>query len=200
MTVVAAIARAGRVVMAADWQTGYGGIQAVFGARKVRRLAVGHDQALVAASGNGALLGVLQRHLTVDAPDAAASLDELQRWADVVASGATEVYAGTEPSLLRGADSDSAASMDGALLLGYRGHLFYLFTHQAVHVPDGIATLGSGSELALGAVHTALGCQVRPIEAVRNAVMLASRFCEGCGLDSRDPLFETLGEAADATG
>lgn len=186
MTVVAAIARGGRIVMAADRQTNYG-VQAIYGAQKIRRLTVGKDEVLIACSGNGGLLAVLQRNL-YDAlvgaavPDADAELVEVQRWADTIAAAATEVLAATQPPLLEASSDGSSQSIDGAVLLGWGGYLFYLFTHQAVLVPDGIASLGSGSELALGVMHTALELGNDPEGAACRAVHLACRFVDGCGL------------------
>jgi len=175
MTVVAAIARNGHVVMAADRQTSYQQ-QAVYGAKKIRRLTAGSGEVLIAASGNGALPNVVARHCKLDhAPDAGATLSELQEWADVVAEAATEVLANAQPPLLE------QGSIDGTLLLAARGHLFYLFTHQAAHAADGVAALGSGSEVALGAMHAALRHGDEPLDAVLLGVELGCTFMDGCG-------------------
>lgn len=183
MTVVAAIARDGQVVIAADRQTNYQN-QAVFGARKVRRLILGNARsALLAATGSGGLLNVLTQHLkTDDAPPPDADLTTAQDWADVIASAATEVLAKTEPALLSTEQHDQTRAIDGALLLAHGGRLFYLFTHQACHVPDGVASLGSGGEVALGAMHAALAYGASPDDAAVGAVLLACRFAGYCGL------------------
>lgn len=192
MTVVAAVARDGQVVMAADRQTNYEN-QAVFGARKVRRLAVGEQVALIAAAGNGALPNVLVQHLEIKTatPVLSADLAEVQDWADVVASAATEVLAECTPPLLSTDSRDASQAIDGALLLGFAGHLFYLFTHQAAHVPDGVGALGSGSDVALGAMHVALEQLTPEQAAVRGGVELACVFAPYCGLGpGGSPLIE----------
>lgn len=180
MTVVAAVARDGAVLMAADRQTNYA-TQAVYGARKIYRLGA-RREVLLAAAGNGALPGMLARHLQVDEVPAArdTDVDELLDWAGAVACAATDIAAGATPALLH--DDGGHRSLDGALLLGYAGHLFYLFTNQAQWVPDGVASLGVGSEVALGAMHTALRAGQTPEQAAVGAVELACRFCPGCGL------------------
>lgn len=188
MTVIAAVAREGRVVMVADRQTNYGD-QAVYGARKIRRLTCGSGEVLIAASGNGAILNVIGRHCKLDhAPGADAALTELQDWADVVAESVAGVLASSTPPLL-----SEGRAIDGALLLGVHGHLFYLFTHQAAHAPDGVAVLGCGSEVALGAMHVALRAGTGPEDAAVLGVELGCEFMAGCGLGpSGSPLIERL--------
>lgn len=175
MTVVAAIARDGRIVMAGDRQTNYQQ-QAVYGARKIRRHTAGSGEVLIAASGSGAISNMVARHCKLDhAPDAQATLVELQDWADVVGEAVTGVLAGAQPPLLDG------GQIPGALLLGVHGHLFYLFTHQAAYVSDGVAALGSGSEVALGAMHAALRHGDGPLDAVLLGVELGCTYMDGCG-------------------
>jgi hypothetical protein len=70
VTVVAAIAKDGEILMAADRQTNYVN-QIVFGARKIRRLPAGSEKTrkgelLIAASGNGSIPNLLVQHLKVD--------------------------------------------------------------------------------------------------------------------------------------
>lgn len=195
MTVIIGIARAGAVHMAADRLVNYGD-QATHGVRKIRRVDLNGRPGLLAAAGNGALLGVL----TVGLPPALAEADvapptggpftlgtsapasgELADWADRVAQVATGVLAETTPPLTA-TDHESATSIDGALLLGYAGQLFYLFTHQAAHVSDGVGTLGAGSEVALGAATVALRGGASRVEAADVAVRLACDYIPGCGL------------------
>jgi ATP-dependent protease HslVU (ClpYQ) peptidase subunit len=175
VTVVAAIARDGRIIMAADRQTNYQQ-QAIFGAKKIRRHTAGSGEVLIAASGAGAISNMVARHCKLDhAPDATATLAELQEWADVVAEAVTEVLANAQPPLIE------SGGINGALLLGVHGQLFYLFTHQAAHAADGVAALGSGSEVALGAMHAALRHGDQPLDAVLLGVELGCTFMDGCG-------------------
>lgn len=185
MTVVAAISHAGRIVMAADTATNYSGTY-VDGAIKIRNLQVGDQPALIAASGNGAILSIVERHLKLDhAPDPVDTGD-VQKWADATATAISELCAGQTPPLLE------ENRIDGAFLLGWAGHLIYLFTHQAVLVPDGIAALGSGCDVSLGAMHVAMKHDTAPDVAVVDAVHLACRFSEGCGVGPGGALVRSL--------
>lgn len=183
MTVIAAVARDGHVVMAADTATNYVGTR-IDGAAKVRRVDLWGEPVLLAASGNGALLAVIARELPASDPINGSG----QEWADEVASSISEILAAQAPPLLE----DS--SIDGALLLGWRGRLCYVFTHMATFVPDGIAAMGAGTDLALGVLNAALSRGADPEEAAREAVMLACRHAEGCGVGVAGPLVVHLGE------
>jgi ATP-dependent protease HslVU (ClpYQ) peptidase subunit len=183
MTVVAAIARDGEIAMAADTATNYCGTR-VDGAVKVRRIDVAGEAALIAAAGNGALLPVILRNLKVDAqPDPG----DAQQWTDEIAGAITDICAAQTPPLL-----EDGERIDGALLLGWRGQLWYLFTHQATLVADGVAALGAGCDTALGAMHASLDRGADVEESTRTAVRLACRFAEGCAVGESGPLVERL--------
>lgn len=178
MTVVAAVAHDGKVVMAADRRSNYDN-QAVYGTRKIRRYG-SEGNVLIAVCGNLSVQSILRRRLKVDPPAASASIDELSDWADAVALVATELLAGADPPML--GDDGGQRFIAGAALLGYAGQLFHLFTHGAAWASDGIASLGSGAEVALGAMHTSLRLGQTPQDAVVTAVDLACRFSPGCGV------------------
>jgi ATP-dependent protease HslVU (ClpYQ) peptidase subunit len=177
VTVVAAIARDGEIVMAADTATSYCGTY-VDGAVKIRQVTFGAETALLAAAGNGALLAVAQRAL---ADTVAPSDGDTQDWLDQLATTISTAAAEHNPPLLE----DNR--IDGALLLGWRGQLHYLFTHQATRVADGVAGLGAGCDVALGAMHAALIDGVTIEQAARLAVTLACRFAEGCAVGPDGP-------------
>lgn len=200
MTVVAAVARDGVVTMAADTAIDYHGTY-LLGFPKVRRLELGAHRsilradpgvgtALLAASGDGAMLGALQRHLHIDDVPDRADITGVSEWADTVAAAATQILAEQTPPIIE--TQSGRQGIDGALLLGWAGHLFYLFTHQAHRCADGVGVLGSGCDIAFGAVHTALRAGGQPRTAVLQAVMLACDHCGGCRVDDRGPLIGTL--------
>ena len=199
MTVVAAVARDGHVTMAADTCTNYAGTD-LCGAVKIRTLRwtspSGPDAALIAASGNGALAAVAAREVRLSTdngavPDAS-NVAAVQSWADEIATAVAEVMAKQSPPIL------DENRIDGALLLGWSGHLFYLFTHQAARVPDGVAALGTGTDVALGAMHTALDAGASPESATTGAVLLACQLISGCRVDASGPLVRSWPEASDA--
>jgi hypothetical protein len=173
--------------MAADRLVTYGN-QATYGARKIRKVDVVGGHALLTGAGDGALVGVLATRLTaalvqagIDAPAPPANdLAELHDWADGVALTASSVLADATPPVT--ITENDKQIIDGALLLGYAGHLWYLFTNQAAWVDSGVATLGIGSEIALGAAVVALNGGATPRAAADRAVRLACDYIPGCGL------------------
>jgi ATP-dependent protease HslVU (ClpYQ) peptidase subunit len=197
VTVVAALARDGRVVMAADTATQYANTQ-VRGARKIRRLKdAGGSEVLLAGSGSGGILAVTAA-LTIEAMPSGLVAEQIwDEWADRVASAVTSHLAGQTPPLLRTTD-DQSQVIDGAYLLAACGRLWYLFTHAAVRVTDGVACLGSGGDYALGAL-CASGRQFPAETLVSEAVMIACKYDPWCAVDSEGPgrtpfpLVETLG-------
>lgn len=191
MTVVAAIAHDGHVTMAADTCTSYQGTDIILGERKIRRITVGDTEALLAASGNGALLGVLQRHWKLDdAPDPDDDHDVLA-WAEAAASSATEILADQTPALLRDV-GEGEQQIDGGLLMGWAGRLIYLFTHQAIVVHDGIAGLGIGTDMAIGVMHAQEWQGIDPRIAATRAVELACRYLERCRVGPDGPQTEQV--------
>ena len=76
-----------------------------------------------------------------------------------------------------------------------RRHLWMLTTHSVIRPYDDVASIGSGSEIALGSLHTALELGTGPRAAVELAVRLASTYDSGCGLDRRGPIVHTTSAA-----
>ncbi len=71
---------------------------------------------------------------------------------------------------------------DGGFLVGYRGHLFEVFSNYAVvEPPDGYATTGSGWAVALGAL--AATPHLPPRDRVRTALEATVRHAAGVGGD-----------------
>lgn len=203
MTVVAAIALDGRVVMAADTVSQYQGTL-VQGAHKIRRLQAGDTEVLLSGSGNGAIVQLAERLLKIEAtPGPQADEQNWDDWAAVVASAISEILAEIRPPVTT-STSESQTFIDGAYLLGTAGRLWYLFTHQALRVIDGIAALGSGSDLALGVLSSveaveesqvpgsATSDRPTPEALASAAVRVACRFDPHCAIGSGGPQVEML--------
>jgi ATP-dependent protease HslVU (ClpYQ) peptidase subunit len=194
VTVVAAIARDGHVTMAADTCSQYQGT-IIHGARKIRRMQTADGTpVLLTGSGNGAIVQVIPRLVDIEAtPGADGSEQAWDEWAERVAAACTEAAAGTALQLTaRG--QDGSTTLDGAFLLGAAGRLWYLFTFQALRVRDGVAALGSGSDLAFGALttyqETAPGTADDVVVAA--AVRAAVRYDAWCSIDDDGPQIETV--------
>ncbi|MGS2805346.1 hypothetical protein [Nocardia sp. MW-W600-9] len=192
MTVIAAIATDDRVILGCDTRTSYGstGIMTV-GAKIDTLYAPNGDRVLIAASGDAALRTVAVRGLSVGGtphPNNDAGAD---RWANTMAEAITDGAAAVTPPVLRPAGDHGAGSLDGSLLLAWRHHLWWIFAHTAVRPHPAIMAIGSGTEVALGSLHTSTKVGVDPVEAVALAVRLACRHADGCGIDERGPIIHS---------
>lgn len=190
MTTVAAVARAGWVWMAADSCNNVHDRPIVGSAQKITRKVIDGRPVLFGVCGAGALAQLTARRLQLphlptfadwqtDAP--------LQAWAHDAASAVTDMARG------HGITRDSGV-IDGTLLMGFAGRLWTITDHQAIPQPDGIAAIGSGDELAIGALH-ALIDEVDAAWAVRRALEIA---CAHDRYSDRPIQFERLEPLADA--
>jgi hypothetical protein len=68
----------------------------------------------------------------------------------------------------------------GTFLVGYKGHLFYIDNdYQVGEIEDDFISVGSGSDVATGAMY-ALSCvEIGPMEKVEVALGAAARFTTG---------------------
>lgn len=187
MTVIAAVAREGRVVMAADRVATIGSAMAHAPA-KIRRKDAGGLEVLLACAGAAELLPTYARHFTLDAPGA-----DLHDWAQGMAEDITRHAAKMTPSVVvNGSSPDDRGMLDAMLILGHAGRLWMLDANMACPVPDGVVAIGSGGEVALGAMHAALAAGVDPCGAAVQAVEIACRFTTDADLLGMGPLVEEL--------
>jgi ATP-dependent protease HslVU (ClpYQ) peptidase subunit len=189
VTVIAAIAKDGNVIMGCDTAATYGNTFVFKGEGKIVEVtAADGERVLVGAAGNAAIMSVVKRDLSIfSTPAADASDEDADGWANATAQAITAILSECSPSLLSGGGED-ASSVDGMLMLAWRGHLWLVFTHSAIRPSNGIVAIGSGQDVALGAMNAAVTFGAEPIDAVHEAVSLASTFADGCGVDERGPL------------
>lgn len=189
MTIIAAVALDDRVVMACDTAVNYSGTAIYRAHGKIGTLHTPKgEKLLIAASGAAHMLPLIMRNLKVaDTPDATnpAAADE---WADTVAEAITDILASANPSLLTTADNGSASTVDGTLVMAWRQHLWWIYTHAADRPHPAILAIGSGTDVALGSLHTSIALGAKPEDAVDLAVRLACRHASGCGVDERGPI------------
>lgn len=188
MTVIAAVATLDRVVMACDTRYDYSGT-GLYGASKIRSLtAPNGDTILLAASGNASLLPVVLRSMKPDGTPDPSDTAGCDAWANAMAEAITGALADATPSLLTTGDSSDSASIDGTLVLAWRQHLWWVYSHAATRPHPGVLAIGSGTDVALGSLHTSIPLGIDPEKAVDLAVRLACRHADGCGIDERGPL------------
>ncbi|WP_280502049.1 hypothetical protein [Nocardia farcinica] len=192
MTVIAAIATPTHVVIGSDTRHDYSGTGLHTTAGKVGTLtAPNGDAILLAVSGNASLLPVALRTVKLEGtpnPDDTADADA---WANAMAEAITGALNDATPTLTIPSGEAGAAAIDGTLLLAWRQHLWWIYTHTAARPYGGILAIGSGTDVALGSLHTSQLYGVDPTEAVDLAVRLACRHASGCGVDERGPLIHT---------
>ena len=152
MTTVLALARGGRVVMAADTLTNVYERPIPDGARKIARLPIRRTtpydgrppELLIGTAGAGGLLATVRRL----EPPLPPTDGDLQAWADEIARAVTT--AAVDAGLT------DEGRMDGTLLLGWAGQLWTLTHYMAIPHADGVAALGSGEGPAIGALDVLL--------------------------------------------
>lgn len=164
MTTVAALARDGFVVMAADSMACVYD-RPVLGFRKIRRLKVGDGELLLGCSGQAGMPAIVEAHLKVDAEPTDGQ--DPQPWADTIAHAITELAADHRQL--------EDGRMDAHLLLGWGGQVWTIGNGVAVHHPDGLAAIGSGEGPAIGAMDALLAAcpDMPPPEVVTRAVRIA---------------------------
>jgi ATP-dependent protease HslVU (ClpYQ) peptidase subunit len=165
MTTVLAVARDGVVYMAADSTTVIYDRPLAGAARKITRLAAGDSEVLVGLCGDMGLDGIVKYQMQVAQPPQPG--EDPGRWAYSFAAGITE--------LAVGAGLVEDGRLDGNLILGWGGHVWTISHANCAAHPDGIAAIGSGQGVAIGAVDALLSHNVDPDVAVWAALRIAIR-------------------------
>lgn len=176
MTVIAALVQDGKVHMAADTASILDG-DLFYQPGKLLRLPVGTTgrDAVIGMAGSGAVMSLVAQHLTLSAPPASDTDLELRRWAGAVAGVICELAVDAKPSVL-----EDDGKIDAWCLLGYDGHLWLLCQQDAIRLLEPIAAIGSGGNLALGALAALPGDLMPARDQLEAAVEVACRFDQSC--------------------
>ena len=68
----------------------------------------------------------------------------------------------------------------GSLLVGYRGGLYKIgYDYGLMEAAAGFDAIGSGEEIALGAIHATMGMKLQPLKRLRLALEAAADLCRG---------------------
>lgn len=193
MTIIAAYSNGVYTAMASDIAVTNGHTFYTTGG-KLLEFHVGDERVLLGGAGNASVLTAVQYGLSIEAVPANADFwSDADEWANEVARGVTKLLHEAEPSITTSADNDNAGGIDGIFLLAWRHHIWLLFTHGAMRSADGFAAIGSGAEVAIGALATLdmnLSGTVVPRTAVKVAVELASRYAHGCRIGDDGPIIK----------
>ncbi|RBO87040.1 hypothetical protein [Nocardia puris] len=213
MTIIAAYATDDHVVMGCDTASTHDGTF-VFRAStaKILTLTTGTGEpVLFGASGHGAILPLLRRNLVLPERPSNRYVDD---WANATAAAITKILATANPPVTH---NDDGAGLDGNILMAWRNRIWLVHAHEALPTHGGIAAIGSGRDLALGAMHAyrvtiAIGDTTQnlidalgigrldptqpalptPAETiVSTAVIIAAHLDSGCRLDERGPHIAT---------
>ena len=183
MTTIAILVAQGHVYMSAD-SAGTSGVgRRWYRTRpKIARLTAGERDVLVATAGPTSLNAFVYFHLKLDAAPNPSDDADCDRWAQAVADAITSWAAEAQPTVL-GADGH----LDGTVVLGYAGRVWNIHEHHADRIATPYLAVGSGGDLALGALaalHTQVAAgQMTPREATRLAVQIAARWDDGTAGD-----------------
>lgn len=170
MSVAVAVRADGLVRLAADgWAQGPNSVHI-----DVVKLLWPAPGVVVAVVGRARALPLLAYHVPLQAPEPTASLEELDAWAQAYAEAATErlVASGCEES---GPDAQPG-ELDTEMLLAWGPHLWELGTNCAFRIERRYHAVGSGAEIALGALwqQARSALPLSPSEAVQAAADLMS--------------------------
>lgn len=188
MTVIAALVQDGRVHMASD-TAGQTDGRITHHAGKLFTLPIQQTAELVGFgfAGQGALGSLVRRRLEM--PDAPTEGDERDAylWAIAVAEAVCAIASEATPKVL-----DSEGTVDGYALMGCRGRIWLLAQQSAVLVMDPFAAIGSGGDLATGALAAFPGDLMPARDQLEAAVEIACRFDSGCAVTPAGIRYEVL--------
>jgi ATP-dependent protease HslVU (ClpYQ) peptidase subunit len=176
MTVIAAVAREGRITIAADTAS-HEGATRFLASPKIRRYP---GDVLLAGAGLASLLQALRDPATIPSR----ATDDLDEWAQSTAEKITGVLLAQQPPMVED------GSLNGELILGYGGRLWYIDANYAVPCHAGIGVIGSGSDVAFGAITAYLERGASSYTAVTQAVAIACQRNAGCALVDGAPQVE----------
>lgn len=169
MTCIAGLAQGGHVYIGGDSATFNG--QTVFigaGGKVFRR-----DEFIIGSAGARRMNDLVRFSLELPPPEAETDLDVYM----------TTVFAtAVRDALRKGGNLEVDASLhemaDGMMLVGVRGSLYIIDSDfAAVRVIDGIAAVGSGMDVALGALHVTE--DLPPEKRIQRALEAAERWTDG---------------------
>lgn len=181
MTVIAGIVLSDRagVLMAADSASTFTGQLVADDSRKIVRKRIGRTggELLLGTAGRHSLGHLAAHDLCVDdSPDPGDDAD-CDAWAFRVACALTDLAVSARPPI-----TTEDGSVDGAGLLAHAGRLWIVGELLAMPV-RGYAAIGSGGNLALGALHVLDQrglLMTDPSRAIAEAVAAAVRYDTGC--------------------
>lgn len=168
MTVIAVATDGQTAWMAADSCSTDGNDRA-WPLAKIARKQAGDATALVAVSGADSLLQTVRWKLALEPPSG--GLDE---WAWQAAEQFTTLAVEAKPPI-----TDKDGYVDGRALLACKGRLWMLTGHDATSAGR-FTAIGSGGDLALGALTVLLAADWHPADAVAKACEVACQWNSGC--------------------
>lgn len=160
MTIITAMATDDQVYMACDTRTDYSGTGMYNDKGKIRALYTPDgEKILLAAAGNASILPTVLRAVKIsDTPDPS-NIEAADEWASTIAEAIIGALADANPTLI-GPPDDNGASIAGCLLMAWRQHMWWVYTHTASRPASRVLAIGSGTEVALGSLHTAVALRV----------------------------------------
>jgi len=179
VTVIAAYADPDvrRVLMACDTGAtdGFGRVWA--DQPKILRKTLGTtgQHALLGIAGKRALYGLARHNLSIDGAPNPDSLEDLDEWAHRIAQAWTELAVEAKPP----ATNDNG-HLDGDAILGHAGRLWHLTEGLADRITSGYTAIGSGGDLALGALHVLSNDLEDAEQVLYLACAAACAYDDGC--------------------
>lgn len=181
MTVVAAaIDRpARRVHLAADTRTVHGDL--VFSGRpKIFTVATPAMPVLFGFAGDAACGALVAAHLRIDDTPTGGCRRDIDAWATATACAVTEIL------LEHGrGDLDHPSEIDGEALMAWRDRLWLIGSHLAAPIGGDYWAIGSGREVAIGAMWAGQRAGLAAADLPRHGVEAAAGHVAGIGGDTQ---------------
>ena len=166
MTTIVGYAKGPHTILAADTQTNVHD-RPEYTAVKIHRHPTTRRDGAVLLGYAGAARALVAQHLTIECLPNMADPDDRNTWATSIAVAITGIY------LDHGLTEDG--QMDGTVLAGAQGHLWTIAHNLAIPSP-GYGAIGTGSDIAIGALHALTDAGIHPIDACTRAVHYAAKY------------------------
>ena len=172
MTCIAALKHEGKIYVASDCQTSYGGTSFIDKTGKVFK----KGNMLVGISGDARFSKIFRYNFNI--PEHNNSIDDMEYLNSVFVDSLRELCNKKEHSTVISSKSET----DSVAIIGYNKNIYTLACDYDVSIYDqSYKAVGSGKDLAMGALYATEGLDMEPEKRLELAVKSAIAHNTGCG-------------------
>lgn len=172
MTCIAALKHEGKIYLASDCQTSYGGTSFTNSSGKVFK----KGGMIIGISGCSRFSKIFRYNFNI--PEHSNSIDDMEYLNSVFVDSLRELCNKKEHSTVTSSKSETGS----ITIIGYNGNIYTLACDYDVSIFDqGYKAVGSGKDLAMGALYATEGLDMQPEKRLELAVKSAIIHDTGCG-------------------